>query len=147
MSHNKSEVKNNLPIIISAAGVLIFLFVTVSFSFKDSLFNNLFPKSPASAAGIHDITSPSVAIISPLSGAVINRAGTVNIIVKASDNIGVANVEFFANNISICSIKKPPYNCVWNDLRASVANYRLKVRADDASGNSAFAVITVLSGE
>ncbi len=41
--------KNRLAVILSALGLLIFLLISVTFTFRDQLFSNLFPKPPSHA--------------------------------------------------------------------------------------------------
>ncbi|HWR53006.1 MAG TPA: Ig-like domain-containing protein [Bryobacteraceae bacterium] len=89
-----------------------------------------------------DTTAPSVSLSSPTQGATVS--GTVTVSANASDNIGVAGVQFLVDGQPIAAEAiSPPYSALWNT--ASVANgaHTVSVRARDACGNSTTASVSV----
>jgi subtilisin family serine protease len=90
----------------------------------------------------NDPTPPSVAITSPANGASVE--GVVSIQADASDNQGVARVEFFRNGISLGSDSTAPYGISWNSRSVASGSYTLTARAYDAENNGATsAAVTV----
>ena len=77
--------------------------VTGTFFYKvvaQDYAGNLGPASnQASATALTDVTAPAVAVTAPIEGAVVS--GTVQLSASASDNVGVAGVKFFVDNIQV----------------------------------------------
>jgi hypothetical protein len=85
-----------------------------------------------------DTTPPTVSIVTPSSGAVISsRSKTVTISANASDNVGVASVQFLVDGQVVASLTSPPYSAAWGVNRSSRGVRVVKVRALDAAGNAA----------
>lgn len=82
-----------------------------------------------------DTTSPAVSITAPASGATV--IGSTTVTASASDNVGVARVEFYANETLQSSDSSAPYSFEWNTLLLTDGPYILKAVAYDAAGNSA----------
>lgn len=82
-----------------------------------------------------DTTSPAVSITAPASGATV--IGSTTVTASASDNVGVARVEFYANETLQSSDSSAPYSFDWNTLLLTDGPYILKALAYDAAGNSA----------
>ena len=81
----------------------------------------------------NDITAPTVNITSPVAG-IIN--GTVSINANASDDVGVAGVQFLLNGANLGSEDlTSPYSISWTTTTITDGNYTLTARARDASGN------------
>jgi glucose/arabinose dehydrogenase len=93
------------------------------------------------AAG--DNIAPTVAITSPANGATVLRKSTVTITATASDNVGVARVEFLVNGALQCTDTAAPYSCGWRVPNPMNKTYQLQARAFDAAGNSAAATVSV----
>ena len=92
-----------------------------------------------------DATVPSVSITAPANNATVSGSPTVT--ASASDNVGVARVEFYANNTLQSTDTAAPYSFDWNTLLVSDGPYTLKAVAYDAAGNSApSANVTVTVG-
>lgn len=82
----------------------------------------------------NDLTNPTVSITSPAAG---NVAGTINIAASASDNIGVAGVQFLLNGNPLgVEDLSAPYSVSWNTTGVTNGSYTLTARARDASGNT-----------
>jgi hypothetical protein len=87
-----------------------------------------------------DGTPPQVAIVSPANGSTVS--GNVTVSASASDNFGVAKVEFFVNGALIGTDTSAPYSITWNTRKLN-GTYTLTARAVDAAGNAASASSTV----
>src|SRR5687767_2009887 len=64
------------------------------------------------ASGADNI-APTVAITNPANGATVARKSNVTITATATDNVGVARVEFLVNGNLQCTDTAAPYSCVW----------------------------------
>jgi hypothetical protein len=92
-----------------------------------------------------DNTPPSVSIVSPLNGSIVAKKSNVTIAATASDNVGVARVEFLVNGALQCSDVSAPYSCNWKVPNPPNRTYQIQARAFDGAGNSATAAIQVTS--
>ena len=83
-----------------------------------------------------DITSPTVAITNPASGYV---SGTVSLTADASDDIGVAGVQFKLDDSTLVAAEDTtaPYTASWNTTAVSDGTHTLVVVARDWAGNYA----------
>ncbi|BBL82943.1 hypothetical protein TthAA229_17230 [Thermus thermophilus] len=88
-----------------------------------------------------DRTPPTVVWKAPADGAVVS--GTVTLEVEATDNVGVAKVEFFAGSTKLGEATSAPFTFNWNTLGYPDGPVTLKARAVDAAGNFAEATLTV----
>lgn len=91
-----------------------------------------------------DITLPTAALTSPVSGGVV--AGTATVNATAGDNVGVAKVEFYVNGTLRSTDTAAPYNFAWNTATFANGSYTLSAKAYDAAGNvgqSASVTVTV----
>ncbi|MBL0030422.1 MAG: carbohydrate-binding protein CenC [Rhodanobacteraceae bacterium] len=77
-----------------------------------------------------DTTAPTV------SASVTGTSGTITLNATASDNIGVANVEFLIDGVSRGSDSTAPYSLAFNSATLSNGTHALTARASDAAGNS-----------
>jgi len=82
-----------------------------------------------------DTTPPSVSIVSPISGAVVS--GAVTFSANASDNVGVAGVQFKFDGSNLGSeVTTAPYTMSWNTAGGSDGGHVLTAVARDAAGNT-----------
>lgn len=89
-----------------------------------------------STASAGDTTPPSVSITSPANGATLS--GTVSVTANASDNVGVASVQFLLDGANFGSaITQAPYSVSWDTTTASNGGHTLTATAQDAAGNAA----------
>ncbi len=81
-----------------------------------------------------DVTSPTVSITSPAAGTI---SGTTNVTANASDNVGVAGVQFLldGSNLGAEDISAP-YSVSWNTTTATNGTHTLTARARDDAGNT-----------
>jgi hypothetical protein len=96
--------------------------------------------------GPADTTPPTVAITSPANGATVS--GNITVSAGASDNVGVAGVQFFLDGATPVGAEDntAPYSVSWNTVSANNGAYTLTAHARDAVGNrttSASVTVTV----
>ncbi len=93
-----------------------------------------------------DATAPTVSITSPASGASVS--GTITVSANASDNVGVAGVQFLLDGVNGVEVTAAPYSISWNTTTASNASHTITAVARDAAGNrttSAPVTVTVFN--
>lgn len=96
--------------------------------------------NPPPASG--DNTAPSVSVVNPAEGTTVS--GTVTITATASDDVGVAGVQFLVGGQPIgTEDTSAPYLVTWNTAAIANATYTVSARARDASGNSSTASVNV----
>ena len=89
-----------------------------------------------------DETAPTVQIQSPATGSTVS--GTVNITASASDNKGVAGVQYTLDGSSLGGeMTVAPYAYSWNTSGLSMGSHTLTATARDAAGNRASSSVTV----
>jgi carbon monoxide dehydrogenase subunit G len=82
-----------------------------------------------------DTTPPTVSISSPANGA--NVSGTVLVSASASDNVGVASVQFQLDDANVGSLLTgSAYSYSWNTTTAANGSHTLRAIAKDAAGNT-----------
>src|SRR5881296_3852590 len=90
-----------------------------------------------------DTTAPTVSITAPTGGS--NVSGTTTVSATASDNVGVAGVQFRLDGAALGSEDTTsPYSVSWNTTTVSNGSHSLTAVARDAAGNqTTSAAITV----
>jgi hypothetical protein len=89
-----------------------------------------------------DKTLPTVSIASPADGTSISgRSATIA--ASASDNVGVASVQFYIDGKLMATDTSAPYSFNWNLRKAGLGAHTIAVRATDAAGNAATQSISV----
>lgn len=87
-------------------------------------------------AGGSDTVPPTVSISSPSQGATVS--GTVTVTAAASDNSGVAGVQFFVDGSAIGpEDTSAPFTVSWNTASVANGGRTLTARARDVAGNEA----------
>jgi hypothetical protein len=82
-----------------------------------------------------DTTPPTVSLTAPANGAAVS--GIVTVSANASDNVGVASVQFQLDGANLGSlVKASPYSVTWNTATATNGTHSLRAIAKDAAGNS-----------
>ena len=82
-----------------------------------------------------DTTLPNVAITTPSSGATVT--GTVGIAASATDNVGIASVQFLLNGANFGSaVTAPPYAVTWDTTQGANGSYTIAALARDVFGNA-----------
>src|SRR5205814_1183983 len=81
-----------------------------------------------------DATPPAVSITSPASGATVS--GSVTVSASASDNVGVAGVQFLVDGANLgAEDTSSPYSVSWNTTTVANGSHTLTATARDAAGN------------
>jgi regulation of enolase protein 1 (concanavalin A-like superfamily) len=82
-----------------------------------------------------DTTLPNVAITAPVAGATVS--GTVTVTAAATDNVGVASVQFLLNSVNFGPpVTTAPYTVAWNTQTVTNGSYKLTAVARDFAGNA-----------
>jgi hypothetical protein len=89
------------------------------------------PTEPTTA----DTIAPSVNIVAPTTGATVS--GTVNVTATATDNIGVAKVEFYVDGALKATKSASPYTQPIDVSTMSPGNHTLMAKAYDTSNLTA----------
>jgi len=89
-----------------------------------------------------DRQAPQVVWRRPTDGEQVSR--TVALEVEATDNVGVAKVEFFAGSTKLGEATSAPYTFNWDTRGHADGEATLRVRAVDRAGNSAEATLRVV---
>ncbi|OFW10508.1 MAG: hypothetical protein A3H96_25110 [Acidobacteria bacterium RIFCSPLOWO2_02_FULL_67_36] len=84
--------------------------------------------------GSPDVTAPSTSITSPAAGAIVS--GTTPVSASASDDRGVARVEFYLDGVLRSTSTSAPYAWSWDTTTAVNGAHSLTSRAYDAAGNT-----------
>jgi hypothetical protein len=91
-----------------------------------------------------DTTPPTISLTSPANGATVT--GTVTVSASASDNVGIASVQFLLDGSSLGSaITQAPYTLSWDSTSASNGSHAIGAIAKDAAGNTGAAVTATVT--
>jgi hypothetical protein len=88
-----------------------------------------------------ETVSPQVTITSPINDATVNE--TITITATASDNVGVAKVEFYVGGVLKSTVASAPYVYSWDTTTVTNGNYVLVAKAYDAAGNTNTSSVSV----
>src|SRR5262252_5277862 len=89
-----------------------------------------------------DTTPPTVGVASPASGQTVS--GTITVSANASDNVGVAGVQFRLDGANLgAEDTASPYSVSWNTGGVANGSHTLTAVARDAAGNQTAASVTV----
>jgi hypothetical protein len=90
-----------------------------------------------------DVTPPSIDLTAPANGATVS--GTVALTAQASDNVGVASVQFYVNGSPLGgAVTAAPWTKSWNTAGLANGNYAIRATASDAAGLKASDSATVV---
>ncbi|MFY0571258.1 PHB depolymerase family esterase [Archangium lansingense] len=81
-----------------------------------------------------DAVPPTVSLSAPANGATLS--GTVLVTASATDNVGIAKVEFSIDNTLVGTDTASPFEYSWNTAAATNGAHTLVARAYDAAGNT-----------
>jgi hypothetical protein len=85
---------------------------------------------------LSDTTSPTVAVTAPVAGTTV--MSTVVVSGSATDNVGVAGVQFKLDGANLGAVvTTPPYAVTWNTTTTTNGAHVLTAAARDATGNTA----------
>ncbi len=83
-----------------------------------------------------DSGAPAVSVSAPASGASIPAGSTVTVAANATDNVGVAKVDFYIDGAYKGTDTAAAYAYSWNTTGAAIGTHTLTARAYDAAGNT-----------
>ena len=100
------------------------------------------PLPPPGGGGTADTTAPTVAISAPAASATVS--GSVTVSADATDNVGVAGVQFAldGNNLG-AEDTSAPYSISWTTTATTNGTHQLTATARDAAGHTASATRSV----
>ena len=85
-------------------------------------------------APVADTTPPTVSVTNPLNNASV--AGTISVSALASDNVGVAGVQFKVDGANLgAEVTATPYSTSWNTTTVADGTHTITAIARDAAGN------------
>lgn len=94
-----------------------------------------------------DTQPPTVSITAPAAFADGSTSSALPFTANASDNVGVANVEFQVDGVTIANDTSSPYGTTVDTTAYASGQHVIRVRAGDAAGNlSAWTSVTVRFG-
>jgi beta-lactam-binding protein with PASTA domain len=115
---------NNQIGLIWTEGTLLFDVVTGSLSL---------------VASTPDLKAPAVSITAPTTGVTVS--GTISITAAASDNVGVAGVQFRLDGADLDrEVTAPPFTVLWNTAASPNGAHVVTAIARDDAGNTATAI-------
>lgn len=82
---------------------------------------------------VADSQAPSVSLLLPTNGQSVS--GTVTISGSASDNVGVAKVQFFVDGNWLSTSLVAPYNYSWNSKSVTNGQHQIVLKAFDSANN------------
>ena len=93
------------------------------------------PSNEVSAAPAADVTAPAVSITSPAPNATVSM--TVTVTASASDDVGVAGVQFRVDGAAMGSEDtSPPFSAAWVTTSTANGDHLVTALARDAAGNA-----------
>jgi hypothetical protein len=101
--------------------------------------------SNQASATVGDTTPPTVSITAPGAGTVVSGA-SVAVSASASDNVGVAGVQFELDGAPLgVEVTAAPYSVAWDSTKVTDGTHTLTAVARDASGNVATSATVTVS--
>jgi subtilisin family serine protease len=82
-----------------------------------------------------DTAAPMVSITNPSQGQSLKGPATLK--ASASDNVGVAGVEFYIDGAPYKTVTSSPYSTSWNTRKWAKGSHTITAKAYDGAGNSA----------
>src|SRR3984893_11222371 len=111
--------------------------------------NNTAVSGDATFATTGDTAPPTVSVTAPTNGATVSN--TVAVTANASDNIGVASVQFQLDGANLgAALTAAPYIYSWDTTKANNSSHTVKAIAKDDAGNtgtSGLVTVTVNNGQ
>jgi hypothetical protein len=96
----------------------------------------------SNTTGGGDTTAPTVLITSPAQSSTVSS--TTVITASSSDNVAVAGVTFYVNDVALgVEDTTAPYSVSWNTASSTNGTYTIKALSRDLAGNTASSTITV----
>jgi len=95
-------------------------------------------------SSVVDTTPPTISITAPANGATVS--GTVTVSANATDNVGVASVQFALDGVNLgAAVTASPYQVPWNTTTAANGSHIMGAAARDLAGNVGNAVAVTVN--
>jgi hypothetical protein len=105
-----------------------------AYNFAVTAYNASGVESPYSnIAYVPESAPPAISLSYPANNATVS--GTVSVTASATDNVGVAKVEFYVNGVIQAADTSTPYLYSWNTSLLAAGSYTLMAKSYDAAGN------------
>src|SRR6266496_3255821 len=102
-----------------------------------------YTSNSVSVTVFNDTTPPTVSITAPANGATVS--GTISVSADASDNVGVAGVQFLLDGAALgAEDTAAPYSVALDTTKVANGSHTLAATARDAAGNRASASVAVI---
>jgi len=88
-----------------------------------------------------DTTAPTATITAPTANKTVS--GTVTVKSIAADNVAVATMTLYIDNVKLCTGTSTALNCAWNAAAATRGTHVIKLTATDTSGNAKTTQVSV----
>ena len=88
-----------------------------------------------------DAIAPTAAITAPTANKTVS--GTVSVKSIAADNVAVATMTLYVDNVQLCTGTSTALDCSWNATAATRGTHVIKLTATDTSGNATTTQISV----
>jgi len=136
---------NDLATAEGKLGVLLNVNDSTDTNFPKNRIQDLYVFSFSAPSPARDTTAPTVAISSPAANATVSGT-SVSLTATASDDVGVANVQFQVDGTLVGSVTAAPYTVTWDSTTVGSGTHALQAIASDAAGNIASASESVTVG-
>lgn len=100
-----------------------------------------------SVSNTKDNIPPTVSITNPSNNSIISRKSKITMAADASDNVGIAKVEFYVNGLLKCGDTTQSYTCNWSVLGKHGETYLLQAKAYDAQNNTGSSTIVKVTSK
>lgn len=81
-----------------------------------------------------DSAPPTAEITAPTANKTVS--GTVTVKLTGSDNVALASMTLYVDNVQLCTGAGPALNCAWNAQAATRGYHYIKLISKDSSGNA-----------
>jgi uncharacterized protein YegP (UPF0339 family) len=92
-----------------------------------------FADSGTAECNVPDTSAPTVSLVAPAAASTVS--GTVQLTASASDDAGVAKVDFLVNGAVVATDTTAPYAANWSSTSVANGSVQLAARATDTAGN------------
>jgi hypothetical protein len=146
-TRNLSSYQGGVYLVYNYSGNITFRVINNNGGTPTGAVSGFFWGGGGASAPPSDTTPPTISIQSPVGGTTVS--GVVSVSATATDNVGVASVQFEVDpNTSSAidlgpAITSPPYTAQWDTRLLPNGGHTISGTARDAAGNSATASVVV----
>jgi thermitase len=106
---------------------------TLTTAAQDATGNTVSASNSVLVNNNSDTTPPTITIVSPANGARVSSS--VNVLVAATDQVGVVRVELYVDGALTATSTSSPFSTRWNARKAWAGAHTLQCKAYDLAGN------------